>query len=149
MRTYFLVLRMKQKQRSTTLNRFPHTLLRQGTDKHSLSSSMLTKRCRGGPFPKPRRSLRRQTLSSLSGHTIWYSFLLFSGYWIHETQPNIAPLPCSTTHSPRSLTDKDFRKAFLIFLLLATAHMWLRNRTKLKAFSAPCMGTEEYPRMLM
>lgn len=143
MRTcYFLVLRMKQKQRSTTLY-FPHTLLKEGRRALSILFHATW---------KVLRSLPSLNLGNHSGDTLFtfrpyhmVLFVLFSGYLIHETQTNIPPLPCSTSPFSCSLTEKNFRKAFLILLLFATACMRLRHETKLNTFSAPMHGDRGTP----
>lgn len=140
----FLVLRMKQEQRSTTLNHFPHTLLKEGRQALSILLHATWKVLRSLPSLNLGNHWGDTLFAFRPYHTVL--FVLFSGYFIHETQTNIPPLPCSTSLFSHSLTGKkNFRKAFLILLLFATACIRLRRETKLNTFSAPMHGDRGTP----
>lgn len=100
----FLALRMKQKQRSTTLNHFPYILLKQGRD--SLSSSLLTERCQGPSSPLNPGNLWGDTLFTFRPRHM----VLFCSLQLFNSWPASHPLPCSTPLFSHSLTEKGFKK---------------------------------------
>lgn len=136
MRTcYFLVLRMKQEQRSTTLNHFPRTLLKEGRQALSILLHATWKVLRSLPSLNLGNHWGDTLFTFRPYHTVL--FVLFSGYLIHEIQTNIPPLPCSTSLFSHSLTEEKFQKSFPDFIALCYSLHKAETWNKIKHFFCP------------